>query len=251
MSASFRSRLLAGDQLVGSYLKTPSMMIAEVLGQTGLDAICIDAEHAPFDRGDIDAVLAAFRAAGMPALVRVPSAAPEQIGNALDCGATGVIVPHVSSVEKAQACVSASHYGEGGRGYAGSTRSAGYGGNTIAVNLADNQANTVVIAQIEDPAALDCIDAIAAVDGIDCLFIGMMDLTVALGETSASAATVTQAAEKICAAARKHHRAVGMFIPNPDDAGFWRERGVSLFLLGSDHAFIKQGAANLCDRARA
>jgi 2-keto-3-deoxy-L-rhamnonate aldolase RhmA len=248
--ATFRSRLLSQELLVGTFVKTPSMMVAEVLAQTDLDVVCIDAEHSPFDRRDIDQSLFAYSAANKPSLVRVPSSSPEQILNALDCGATGVVVPHVDSVEKAEACARASRYGDGGRGYAGSTRAAAYGGNKIAENLIHNTNETTVIAQIEDLAALDCIDGIAAVEGIDCLFIGMMDLTVALGQDSAKAPEVLAAAEKICAAATAVNRSLGIFVPDAADIPFWQERGVRLFLLASDHAFIKQGAARLVAAAK-
>ncbi len=244
-----KERLLAGEQLIGTFTKTPSMMLAEVISQTSLDVVCIDAEHSPFDRKDIDNNIFAYRAGNMPSLVRIPSSAPEQILNALDCGATGIVVPHVDSAEKAQAIAKASKYGDGGRGYAGSTRAAGYASKTISDNLEANQSN-VVIAQIEDLAALDVIEDIAAVEGIDCLFIGMMDLTVSLGESSAKAAAVTEAAIKICEAAKKYNRRLGIFVPSVDDIPFWIEQGVTLFLMGSDHAFIKQGAAALADNAR-
>ncbi len=242
---NFRQRLLSGERLIGSFVKTPSMMIAEVLAQTELDVLCIDAEHSPFDRSDIDASLLAYRAANKPALVRVPSAQPHLILNALDCGATGIVVPHVDSVAKAEACARAAKFGDGGRGYAGSTRAAAYGGNSVTTNLENNRDNTTVIAQIEDLPALDCIDEIAAVEGIDCLFIGTMDLTVALGATQAKDPRVIEATEKVCQAAANTGRRTGIFVPSVDDIPFWLERGVSFFLMSSDHAFIKQGAATL------
>lgn len=241
----FRERLLAGENLIGSFVKTPSMMLAEVLAQTDLDVLCIDAEHSPFDRKDIDASLFAYSAAGKPAIVRVPGASPENILNALDCGATGVVVPHVDSVEKAQACARVARFGDQGRGYAGSTRAAQYGGNSVAENLQQNREQTTVIAQIEDLAALDCVADIAAVEGIDCLFIGTMDLTVALGEQSSKNEKVIAATEKICEAAQANNRRLGIFVPSVDDIPFWMQRGVSLFLMSSDHAFVKQGAAAL------
>ncbi|MFK7731519.1 MAG: HpcH/HpaI aldolase/citrate lyase family protein [Pseudomonadales bacterium] len=242
---NFRQRLLSGERLIGSFVKTPSMMIAEVLAQTDLDVLCIDAEHSPFERGDIDASLLAYRASNKPALVRVASGQPHLILNALDCGATGIVVPHVDSVEKAQACARAARFGDGGRGYAGSTRAAAYGGNSVASNLEHNRENTTVIAQIEDLAALECIDDIAAVNGIDCLFIGTMDLTVALGASQAKDPRVIEATEMVCLAAEKAGRRTGIFVPSIDDIPFWLERGVSFFLMSSDHAFIKQGAAAL------
>ena len=249
--STFRQRLLNGERLIGSFVKTPSMMVAEVLAQTDLDVLCIDAEHSPFDRRDIDACLLAYRAANKPAVVRVPSGNADVILNALDCGATGIVVPHVDSVEKAEACAKAARFGDGGRGYAGSTRAAAYGGNTVTENLTRNREETTVIAQIEDLAALHCIDSIAAVDGIDCLFIGTMDLTVALGADGAKDARVIEATEKICTAASRAGRRTGIFVPSVDDVPFWLERGVSLFLMSSDHAFIKQGAASLANNCKA
>lgn len=248
--ADFRRRLLAGEQLVGTFFKTPSPMLAEVMGSTGLDVVCLDAEHSPFDRGDLDGCLMALRAAGMPALVRVPTAAPEQILNALDCGATGVVVPHVCSAAQARALARAARYGVGGRGYAGSTRAAGYGTRTLQQNLAEGNEQVSLIAQIEDLEALDCIDEIAAVEGIDALFIGMMDLTVALGETNSGAPRVVEACDRILAAARACGRRAGLFTPRLTELPAWRAKGATLFLLGSDHAFLRHGARALLEEAR-
>lgn len=247
---SFRRRLLAGERLIGTFIKTPSPIVVEVLGLTKLDCLCLDAEHAPFDRIAIDGALAMARAAQMPALVRVPSASPEHILNALDCGATGVVAPHIRNAAEAAAFAKACRYGAGGRGYAGSSRAAGYTTRSMADHLAYSAAETVVVAQIEDPEAVDDIDAIAAVDGIDVLFIGRVDLTVAYGAASQDDPQVIAALERICAAGVRHNRRVGMFLARAGDVPLWSERGASLFLLGSDHGFLLQGAANLLAEAR-
>ena len=247
--STFRQRLLAKEQLVGIFQKTPSLMISEVLANTNIDLVCIDAEHSPFDRGDIDAAVFAYRAADKPSVVRVPSGAPEQILNALDCGATGIVVPHVDSVAKAESIAKAARFGDKGRGYAGSTRAANYAGNTVAQNIKNNQ-NNVVIAQIEDLAALDVIDDIAAVEGIDCLFIGTMDLAVALGCSSPKDAPVVDAAQKVCVAANKADRRIGIFVADLNDVAYWREQGVTLFLLGSEHGFIKAGINDLLSKTK-
>ncbi|WP_298632848.1 aldolase/citrate lyase family protein [uncultured Umboniibacter sp.] len=247
MTKTLKQRLANQEPLVGTFIKTPSMMLAEVLSRTTMDVVCLDAEHSPFDRKDIDSNIFAYRAGGMPVLVRVPSAGHEQLLNALDCGATGVVVPHVDSLAKAQDIAKACQYGDGGRGYAGSTRAANYAGNTVTQNLEHAASNTVVIAQIEDLAAFDEIEDIAAVEGIDCLFIGMMDLTVALGETTPRAPAVVELAERVCLAAKKTGKSVGIFVPSADDVAFWVERGISLFLMSSDHTFIKQGANALVE----
>jgi 2-keto-3-deoxy-L-rhamnonate aldolase RhmA len=242
---TFKQRIAGHEPMLGTFVKTPHPHIVEVLASTGLDCLCLDAEHAPFDRRDLDLCILAARAASMPVIVRPPSSAHEQILNALDCGADGVLVPHVRSAEEAQAVAKAAHYGAGGRGYAGSSRAAGYGSIAIPDHLAKSAARSVVIAQIEDLEALDEIEAIAAVEGIDALFIGRIDLTIALGCTDPDDPKVVEALELIIAAGKNSGRPVGMFTSKPTDAAIWRDKGVSLFLLGSDHSFLKSGAASL------
>jgi 2-keto-3-deoxy-L-rhamnonate aldolase RhmA len=246
--ASFRTRLRSSERLVGTFVKTPHPAIVDVLARSALDCVCLDAEHAPFDRGDLDVALLAARAGDLPSLVRVRSADPAQLQDALDLGATGVVVPHVASAATAQAIAAATRYGgDHGRGYAGSTRSAGYGTNRMNEVIRCANAEVAVIAQIEDAAALTEIDAIAAIDGIDCLFVGRMDLTVSLGAASPDDPIVVDAVRTVCAAARRHGRAVGMFTPTTVEARKWIDAGASLFLLASDQQFILQGARALLE----
>lgn len=244
-SSSLKARLAGGDVIVGTFVKTPSPIVVEVLGLTGLDCLCLDAEHAPFDRGTLDICLLAARSCNMEVLVRVPSAAPEHILNALDCGANGILVPHVRSAEEARDCVRASHYGPGGRGYAGSSRAAAYTTTPMTQHLADSAARTVVVAQIEDPEAVEDIEAIAAVPGLDALFIGRVDLTVGFGASSMDDARVVAAVETVCAAGKRAGKPVGMFLARVSDVAQWRAKGATLFLLGSDHGFLMSGAAAL------
>jgi 2-keto-3-deoxy-L-rhamnonate aldolase RhmA len=242
---TFKESLIRGDPIVGAFVKTPSPIVFEVLGLTALDCLCLDAEHAPFDRLSIDACVMAARAAGKPVLVRTPSAAPEHILNALDCGAAGVVLPHVRSAEEARAAVLAAHFGAGGRGYTGSTRAARYGTKPMATHLSASASETTIVAQIEDIEAVEAVEAIAGVPGIDALFVGRVDLTVAMGATSQDDPRVIAAVERICAAGRAAGRAVGMFLSRASDIPAWREKGASLFLLGSDHSFMLAGAAEL------
>lgn len=245
IAADFRTRLRAREPLLGVWMKTPSPIVAEVLGQAPLDCVCIDAEHAPFDRLAIDGCVAAFRAASKPSLVRVPAAREEHILGALDCGASGVVIPHVTSAEEAAKIAKASHYGVGGRGFAGSTRAAGYGALGLGAHLKASRAGTSVIAQIEDVEAVERIDAIAAVEDIDCLFIGRIDLTVALGADTPAHPSVVEAVERICAAGAAAGRAIGMFVGDLQEIPRWRAAGASLFLLKSDQAFLLEGAQGL------
>ena len=119
---NLRTRMVRGDILAGTFMKTPAYELVEILAMSGLDFICLDAEHAPFDRGRLDACMAVARALKFPILVRVPDGSQAEILKALDSGATGVVVPHVATPEKAADVARWSRFGHGGRGYAGSHR---------------------------------------------------------------------------------------------------------------------------------
>lgn len=241
---TLKSRLRAGELTIGTFQKTPSPMICEVLGRSDLDVICLDAEHAPFDRGDINDCLLALKAVGKPGLVRIPANQPEHILNALDCGADGVLVPHVITGGDAEAVAANAHFGTG-RGYAGSTRAAGYGACSMADHKRLSAGATVTIAQIEDAEALNHLDAIFAVTGIDAFFIGRADLSVSLGANGPNGVAVIEAVEMICLKGRAAGVTIGMFTADLNEIPKWRDMGVSLFLLGSDHGFMLDGASRL------
>ncbi len=246
---TLRERLLSGDLLVGTWVKTPHPHVVEVLGLTTLDCLVLDAEHAPFDRTALDLCIMAARAAGKTVLVRPQSASSEQILNALDCGADGVILPHIRSAAEAEVAVKACAYTSGGRGYAGSSRAAGYTTKGMAGHRAAAK-NVIVIAQIEDVEGVDAIDAIAAVKGLDALFIGRADLTIAYDADTPDDAAVVDAVDRIVAAGKAAGLPTGMFLARAGDVPLWRDKGASLFILGSDHEFLLQSARRLAEAVR-
>lgn len=241
---TFCDRLRSAQPLLGTFVKTPSSIVAEVLARSDLDVHCIDVEHAPFGRLELDQCIAAFLALDAPTLVRVPSDSPHDIRSALDSGATGILVPHVTTAAQAERIVKASHFGDGGRGYAGSTRAAEFTTRKMSDHLGISRKHTAVVVQIEDPEALDNLESITAVDGIDAVFIGRIDLAVALGKP-ATDATVISAVKDICTATRKAGTTVGMFTPDVSELREWVAAGASLFLLGSDQSFVLDGASRL------
>jgi 2-keto-3-deoxy-L-rhamnonate aldolase RhmA len=246
---AFRDRLRAGELLAGTWIKTPHPHVVEVLSFSSLDCLVLDAEHAPFDRAALDLCILAARAGGKTVLVRPASASHAHILNALDLGADGVILPHIRTAAEAEGAVKACHYVSGGRGYAGSSRAAGYTTKGMAAHRADAKAVTV-IAQIEDVEGVDAIDAIARVEGIDALFIGRADLTIAYAAETPDDAVVVDAVDRIVAAGKTAGRTTGMFLGRVSDVPMWREKGSSLFILGSDHDFLLQGAARLAEAVR-
>ena len=238
----FRHRLTNGEKLSGTFIKTPSGHATEILGDLGYDFIVIDEEHAPFDRLAIDQALVSARAAHIAALVRVASASPSNLLSVLDAGAAGVLVPHVSSAQKAADVAAACRYKGGARGFSNSPRAGRYGGLSLQQHIEHADAVTTVVAQIEDPEALDQIDAIAAVDGIDALFIGRGDLAVALGAGSPEAPEIRAAAERISTAARRAGKPVMVFVGSNKDALAMREIGACAFVFSSDQGLMRQAA---------
>ena len=243
MMQSLKARMAAKETLAGTFVKTPAVEVVEVLAKSSLDFIALDAEHAPFDRGRLDNCLAIARALDFPTLVRVPSGEPSEILKAMDSGATGVIVPHVYSVEKARNIAKWSRFGHGGRGFAGSTRWAGFATRPMAEILKQSEDETVVIAQIEEPEGVDAVDEIAALAGSDGLFVGPADLSVCLGTTDPNSAPVRDAMRIVGQATQKHRKTFMTFAPTTETAGELRELGVTMFFIASEHSFMMHGAS--------
>lgn len=238
----FRARMLSGVPLAGTFVKTPALEIVEILALSGLDFICLDAEHAPFDRGRLDACLAMARALDLPALVRVGSGSAENILQALDSGATGIVCPHVDSVDKARGLARAGRFGHGGRGYAGSSRWAGYTTQAMGDLLDRSRNETVLIAQIEEPEGVAVAAQIAQVAGIDGLFLGPADLSVGYGKRDQTSPELLAALKSVGQAAEAAGKAYMTFVPNAAKAAEWRKYGFSMFFIASEHSWIMAGA---------
>lgn len=240
--ADFRKRLVAGEHLAGTFIKTPTGHSVEIFGDVGYDFVVIDEEHAPFDRQAIDNAIVASRAGRVAALVRVASSAHANLLSVLDCGATGVLAPHVASVEKARDVVAGCRYRGGRRGFSNSPRAGRYGGLGLSEHVEAGDRITTVVAQIEDPEALDVIDAIAAVEGIDCLFVGRGDLAVAMGAASPEAPEVKAATERVCRAAKAAGKPIMVFVGTKADAEVMRGLGATAFIVASDQGLMRRAA---------
>jgi 2-keto-3-deoxy-L-rhamnonate aldolase RhmA len=248
--AGLRARIRAGDRLTGTFVRTPSHETVEVLARAGFDFLCVDGEHGAIDRGRADALLAVGRALGVPMLMRVATGAPEHILAALDSGAEGVVVPHVRSAAEAGAVARWARFGRGGRGFAGYTRWAGFGSVPMAEALARSQDETVVLAQIEDAEALDALEAIAGTEGIDALFLGPGDLSIALGKTDVSSPELAAARAAIGRAARGAGKGFATFVPGAAAAAASLADGANLLFVGSDQGLMVDGARRALEALR-
>jgi 2-keto-3-deoxy-L-rhamnonate aldolase RhmA len=223
--------------VLGTFIKTPTSHVVEIVGSIGFDFVIIDQEHAPFDRGTIDIACLAARAVGTAALVRVAEPTPASILSVLDLGATGVLVPHVDSPQKAREIAAACRYRNGSRGFSNTTRAGNFGGASFADHIAAQDAEVTCVAMIEDEAALAHLDAIAAVEGIDAFFIGRGDLTAALGTER-----MEKAVDEITAAARAAGMPTMVLVSSREDARAMRDRGASAFVVSNDQNLLKAAA---------
>ncbi len=179
---AFKGRLRAGEPLLGTFLKTAAPHATEILGEAGFDFVVVDAEHAPFGRGDIDMLMLAARAADIASLVRVPSADPAHILSALDCGAAGVLVPHIMSARNAARRGARPAIIAAARAVSRTRHAPGImARSAFRDHIARADEIVTALAMIEDREAIERIDEIFSVEGLNGAFIGRGDLSASLG----------------------------------------------------------------------
>lgn len=177
-AATFAAKARAGEVVIGYFLLLDSPLATERIARTGYDYMCIDGQHGLLDYAGWISGMQAIDAAGVGVgIIRVPSTEAAGIGRALDAGAAGIIVPLVNNADDAAAAVAAAKYPPAGIRSYGPMRS----GLRIGPQIEKANADTLVLAMIETPEGIANAADIAAVDGIDGLYIGPTDLTIALG----------------------------------------------------------------------
>ncbi len=250
MMSDFRRNCIEQKLLIGTFAAIPHPVAIEVTAASGVDFLCIDWEHSQISRERIEDLIRAADVHRVPAMVRVPGHTAEDIATVLDAGAAGVLVPRVSTAEQARAAVKATRYPPLGARGVGPGRAAAYG-YRIPDYLAKANDELLLAIQVETAEGLTNIAEIAAVDGVDLLFIGPGDLSVsidAMGPTGKDRldAAIRTITETTLAAGR----AVGIFRPSPDDIGAWFEAGISFFILASDAMFLGASLAAGVDAAK-
>ena len=247
---NLRARVVQRDLMRGSFVKLTDPSSIEIMGSVGFDFVVLDQEHGVFDRTTMNVSLLAARAAGIPAVVRVPRLDSDAVLSALDGGAMGILAPHVARVDDARALVAACRYRGGRRGFSGMTRAGGYGANPMWKHVDASDSSIAVIAMIEDPPALDSIDAILAVPGLDAVFIGRGDLTVAFNAPTRDDERVVQAVDRILAAGREQGKQVWVMADSAAEAEAFQARGASAFIVSSDQGMLRKAAADIAAKLR-
>ena len=213
MTAALRDAL-RGQSLVLclALLNSRTPDVPAVAAACGYDAVYVDLEHTPTSLDTAQLLCVSALGAGISGLVRVPSHDPSLIARVLDCGAVGVIVPHVNSRDEAKAVVRAARFPPiGHRSISGYNAVSGYQPVTAPQLVGLLEQRTVVAVMIETPEAVDASDAIASVEGIDMILVGPSDLTAEMGIHGQYENPHFQSAvESVAAACRSHGVALGM-----------------------------------------
>lgn len=244
----FRAAMRERQRLIGCWCSLANPVTAEILGLAGFDWLLLDAEHAPNDVTTLVPQLCALKDSVSAPVVRPPWNDTVVIKRLLDAGFYNVLVPFVESADEARRAVAATRYPPAGvRGVSVAQRHNRYG--TVPDYLALVNDHICVMVQIESAAGLAAADAIAAVDGVDGVFVGPSDLAAALGHLGNAAHPEVQAAIRtILDRARARGKAGGILAPVEADARRYLDWGATFVAVGSDLGIFRAGTQALRDR---
>lgn len=247
---SFKEALSRGERQVGLWCALANPIAAEILAGAGFDWIVIDGEHAPNDITTLLPQLQAMRGGTAEPVFRVPWNEPVIIKRALDVGARSLLIPFVQNAEEARKAVAAARYPPLGiRGVAVTPRATEYG--RIRSYHCNAHLETCILVQLETRAAMNEIEAVAAVEGVDGIFIGPSDLAAAFGHLGNPKHPEVQAAIKDAATRiRSAGKPAGMLTGNLDDAEALFGMGYNFTAVGSDVGILARNAESIVARFR-
>ena len=244
-SFTIRSRLASGGTFVFPWVGMAGVTQIAQIARMGFDAVAIDLQHGMVGEGDAPAMVAAVTAAGLPTVIRARWNMPGLVGFAYDMGAAAVIAPMVNSVAEAKALVRAAKYPPLGQRSWGGYAMVQTAGVSAAQYLRDANAETLVFAMIETKEALAAVDDIAAVKGLDGLFVGPSDLTIALtdGESlDRSGAGTIAAMRRVAEVCKAHGLIAGAFAGTPDFCRAYAALGFRFMAGPTDTDLLTRGA---------
>jgi 2-dehydro-3-deoxyglucarate aldolase len=245
---AFKRRLLAGETLIGCWCSLANPITTEVLGVAGFDWLLLDGEHSPNDVTTFIPQLMALKDSASAPVVRPSWNDTVEIKRLLDAGFYNFLVPFVQTADDARRAVAATRYPpDGVRGVSVSQRSNRYG--TVADYFVGINAQISVMVQIESRAGLDAAETIAAVDGVDGIFVGPSDLAAGLGHLGdASHPSVQAAIAQAFAAAKAAGKPIGILAPVEADARRYLAMGATFVAVGSDLGVFRSATQQLRDR---
>ena len=249
MTAKLKARLKAGEKLLGVWTMSSSPDNAEVMAQTGIDFVLMDHEHGQATLPDAIAQLRAMKGTGCAGLMRVPWNDTIYIKRVLDAGIQGVMVPQVNTAEEARAVVAACRYPPLGiRGAAGGTRATSYGADMGYYGRAADE--LIVMVQIETPQAVENAAAIAAVDGVDVVFVGPRDLSAYIGKLNKMDDPELRALiSRVEEVTLKCGKVLGTVAPTGALAKQLFDRGYGLLISGNDMTHLRASVFQMMKEA--
>lgn len=243
MTKDFRRRLRDGETLIGAMLTLPTVATAEILADVGFDWFFVDGEHGPLDSAEILGILQAV-GDRVPCVVRVPAADEAWIKRVLDMGADGIIVPQVNTAQQAADVVRFSRYAPAGSRGVGLGRAQGYG-MRFAEYVESANERVAVIVQAEHADAVENIEQIVQVLGIDAIQLGPYDLSASLGKMGQiNDPVVTAAIDRIVKACDAAGMIRGNFGVDAATVRGYIDQGYTLLTLGVDTLYLGAAAKN-------
>lgn len=248
-------KIAVGQTVIGSHVAFDSPFVTEMIAGVGFDFIWIDAEHGALDRKDIQLHLMACRAAGAAGIVRVPNKDPDCIKNILDMGADGIIVPMVNTEAEAKAVAAATHYPPVGIRGMGLRRACNYGIWDKDEYITHVEGHIWTIAQIEHINALDELEKIVSVPGIDAFVIGPNDFSMSMsgsdGRCTPGDPRAIACFDIIAEILRKSGKPFGVSgLASEAFVGAWLRRGVSFLAVNFDFHYVVSGAQKALQTVR-
>lgn len=242
-----RRRLAIGELTIGTFIGLGTPVSAEVAAASGVDWIVLDLEHGGVTEDQIGLTAVATGAYGVATIVRVETAARIRIGRALDAGAAGVMLPRLDTVDQITEALRHLKYPPlGDRGVATYNRASRWGRDVDA--LTRSASEVLGIIQIESVSSLRVVDSIAAIDGVDVLFVGPLDLSFDLGVPRQFASPAfREATENVVDAAEKNGKVAGILAADAAAACDYRDRGFRFVAVASDSTLLAAGVASAVD----
>jgi 4-hydroxy-2-oxoheptanedioate aldolase len=247
---TFKRRLKAGDTLIGLWAQSGHAAVSEVIADAGFDWLLIDGEHAPIEVPAIIDQLRVIEPSGTPAIVRPAWNDPVILKRVLDTGVQTLLVPYVQSADEARRAVAAARYPPAGtRGVAATIRANRYG--RVAGYHGSANDEICVLVQLETRQAVDQLEDIAAVDGVDGVFIGPSDLAASLGHLGNNGHPDVRALiADACRRARAAGTPIGILATVEADARACLEMGFQYVAVGSDVGVLRQAVDALLKKFR-
>lgn len=238
---SLKSRVLTRDECFGLFCSIPSAVALGQVAAAGYDFVIIDLEHTLISPEQVETMILAARAAQLAVLVRVPPQTPHLVVQLLDAGAAGIVFARIDDAEQARQAVELCHYAPLGQRGLNATRTSRYGMDGLTKATRRAATETLVVVMVESLQGLDNIESIAATEGVDVVLEGAADLSQFLDLTWQTSHPQVQAAvERVCVATQCAGKAFCAIPRELDDMQRWREKRVSLFVIGDDRGVMRR-----------